>query len=185
MNLSSFQKTNYKERSLIVASFFIVGAIALLYLVIKPTIRDVKNLRLEILAQKIEIEKSINKEKNKSKLSSALKKIEPQLEQFNKIFINRDRDLEFITTLEGLADKHKLNQTISLDTRLYDSKKTYSIIPISLSVTGKFENIIQYLSSLESSSYYIKTTSFAMSKAESIDNETIINLNLSANTYWK
>jgi len=185
MNLNSLQEANYKQKSLFLISIFVFISFILFYLLIKPTIGDVKKIRLEILAQKIEIAKNINKEKNKSELGAKLKKIEPELEQFNKIFVNKNRDLEFITTLEGVADKNNLKQVITLNTDLFDSKKSYSIIPVTLNTTGEFENITQYLGALESLTYYMRIKSFSLGKSESSDSENLINLNLTIDTYWR
>lgn len=185
MNLNKVQNSDYKKKSMIITSLFLLIFFALFYFIILPTIDSVKKLRLEILAQKIEIEKSINKEKNKSVLGAKLKKIEPQLEEFNTIFVNKDKNLEFITTLEGIADKHKVDQAIILNTNPYSNKNLYSVIPVTLNITGRFENAIQYLHSLESLGYYIKITSFSLNKTESVDTDVYVNLNITADSYWK
>lgn len=182
MNLNSLQNTNYKQKSLIATGLFIALIFVVFSFLIKPTIEEVKNLRLEILSQKIQIEKSINKEKDKSILAAKLKKIKPQLEQFNKIFVKKERDLEFITTLEGIADKYNLSQSISLNTEAFNPANAYSVVPLTLNVSGSFENITHFLNSLESSMYYLQITSFSLTKTESKDS---MNMILKINTYWK
>jgi Tfp pilus assembly protein PilO len=185
MNLNNIQEINYKQKLLVLTSIFVLFIFVLFYFLVKPTIADVEKLRFEILAKKIETEKNINKEKNKSILGAKIKKIEPKLQQFDKIFVSINKNLEFITTLEGVVDKHNLDQTIGLNTKNYDDKKAYNVVPVTLSTTGNFKNITSYLNSIESLTYYLKITSLSMTRLESLDTQTNVSLNLTIDTYWK
>lgn len=185
MNLNKPNKTDFKRKSLILIIVYLVLTTVVFYFLVNPAIEDVKSLRLEILSKKIDIEKNINKEINKSELGAKLRKIEADIEKFNKIFINKDRDLEFITTLEGIADENNISQYISINTSTYNNENAYNIIPITLNATGNFENSMEYLKKLETSMYYIKITSLSLEKLEAADSQSKVKLNIGADTYWK
>ena len=114
MNLINFKILNAKQKNFIGLTAFLGLASTIFYFIILPTINDIKTLKADITAEKVNMEIKINRGKNMSKLSEKVKKIEPQMEKFSQIFINQTRELEFITSLEGIAKNNRVIQELDL-----------------------------------------------------------------------
>jgi Tfp pilus assembly protein PilO len=159
MNLINFKKINIKRKITLVIVVFLLASALIVYLIIINTINNIKQLRVNIITQEVGLEKEMAREKNINILSEKLDKIEPQMKKFEQIFINQNRELEFITTLEDIALSNKVLQKISLNLNAAKAEQTYKKIPLALNIQGNFYNILQYLTSLENLNYYINITS--------------------------
>ena len=187
MNLN---KLDNKNKIIALILIFLVYAILVLYLIIFKSITNIKSTRADILDQKINLEKNLIRDKNMAVLAKQLEMIEPKLDEFDQIFINSNRELEFITTLENIAGDSQISQKIILDPDSGNKKNIYKKTPLKLSVKGNFKNIMNYLAKLEALNYYINIKSLVMSKNSSSRPDAgplqnIINLEISADTFWK
>jgi Tfp pilus assembly protein PilO len=185
-------KLNIKQKILTISSVFLTVVFILTYFFIFASINNIKDLRINIINQKLDEEKKISKEKNMSALNEKLKKIEPELEKVNEIFLAHDRELEFITTMEGLASKNGVIQKIDLNTDSVTNMQQIKKIPITITVTGSFNNFNKYLSELENLRYYINVNAINLSSANngnanqnSSSGNNSVTAQISALTYWK
>ncbi len=198
MNLINFKKINIKRKITFVIVVFLLTNALIVYLIIIPTINNIKQLRVNIVTQKVDLEKEMAREKNINILSEKLDKIEPQMKKFEQIFINQNRELEFITTLEDIALSNKVLQKINLNLNAVKAEQTYKKIPLRLNIQGNFYNLLQYLTSLENLNYYINITSLEMTKEISSGSTLLptdssgakqiignISMAISADTYWQ
>jgi len=198
MNLINFKKINIKRKITFVIVVFLLTNALIVYLIIIPTINNIKQLRVNIVTQKVDLEKEMAREKNINILSEKLDKIEPQMKKFEQIFINQNRELEFITTLEDIALSNKVLQKINLNLNAVKTEQTYKKIPLRLNIQGNFYNLLQYLTSLENLNYYINITSLEMTKEISSGSTLLptdssgakqiignISMAISADTYWQ
>lgn len=192
-------KISIKKRLTASIVVFLSIVALLIGLLTIPAVNDIKKLRNEILNKKIELEETLVKEKNMSKLNEKIKIIEPKLEEFNNVYINENKELEFITTLEGVALKNNVKQTINLVTDSASDENGHKKIPLNLSVIGRFTSIMEYLTELEALNYYISIENFEISsennsvddgllkisdEESSLKNDRVL-LSISAFSYWK
>lgn len=181
-------------------SFFslLLFILFILYFIILPTIKTIKTIGDEIQAQRVDLEKKYIRGQNLKQLSENLKKIEPQLAKLDQIFINQNRELEFITTLEHVASENNIIQKINLGSLQPLSGQIYQKMPLQLSTQGNFMRQINYLATLEALNYYININSLELlsSPAQVVPivqsqenmqdiNQSNINMIISADTYWK
>lgn len=192
MNWGNLLKTNLRKKITASIIIFILIIGGLIYFVFIPTIRDIKKIRDEINAQRIDLENKYLKGKSLKKLSRNLKKIGGQGEELERVFINQGRALEFITTLEGVAGNHGIAQKINLlPSQNIKESQIYKKIPIQIAAVGNFADEVRYLTDLEALSYYINIESLELSTAPllapSPEEGTGGNVNLLivADTYWK
>ena len=192
MNLTSFKDIGLKQKIIANSALMIAIILGIIFFVIIPGLNSVKGLMENIISQKIELEQTMIKEKNNSKISEKIKKIEPQMSKFEQIFINQNRELEFITTLEDIANKNKVAQKISL-TPVLESGGNFKKTPLNITAKGEFKNIMEYLTGLESSNYYIniKSIELASSRARAPKDQdgyspnAPVNIKIFALTYWR
>lgn len=201
MNSAISKHLNTKQKNYLSLASFTLLAWLIYYFVILGAMTEVKRLRGDIISEKIKIEKNIAREKNMSELSDVVKKIEPQMEKFSQIFINYNRELEFITQLENIAAKNNVKPSLNLLSAEKDSEKTdnfYSKVPISIEASGNFDDLINYIIELESLKYYININKLDISSISSSRSQLLSSpdlpgaqtgnnytVSMSATTYWK
>lgn len=192
MTFNYFHNLDIKKKINILVGVAGLAVVLIVYFAILPFMEDIKELRAELITQKIDLEDKMNKDKNMANLNDSLKKIEPQLQTLDKIFINKNRELDFITILESIEKKNYVNQKLVINPVSEEDKNIIKTVPITIEATGQYKNIIQYLSDIEELSYYININTIDISsneKAELIMPGTTdmgnIKLSISANTFWK
>jgi len=192
---SKNKKINFLYRIYISIGIFGFTILLIFYAIALPTINEIEQLNKDILNQKIELEKKINREKNKTQLIENIKKIEPEISLLDDIFLNSNKELEFITILEGIANKHKVEQTINLSLTTTKQTSLHKVIILNVSVEGRYFDVLEYLKSIESLKHYINIYSLNINlQGPNIKNNTksIKNvgqqeakLNFEAETFWK
>lgn len=195
MLLGKYLKFNLKNKIAASVGGFLLVIFCLLYFIIIPTITDIKNMSGEIEEQRIDLEKKYIKGQSLKKLSDNLKSIEPKLDLLNQLFINKNRELEFITTLENRAGLNRLNQKINLNPPQAADNQDFQKADLQLLLTGKFSRLLKYLLDLESLGYYTNIKSLELSPArgqEAVSDEAaapdnLINVTMfiNADTYWR
>ena len=173
---------------------FVLIIFGLIYFIVAPTIVDIKTVGGEIEEQRIDLEKKYNNGISLRQLTENLKIIEPKLSLLDKIFINKNRELEFITTIENEANEARVSQKINLISPETTEKKEFQKNNLQLLTKGGFNEQLKYLMNLESLSYYINVKSLELSPADSnkeaeINNQELtsnrLNMLINADTYWK
>lgn len=189
MSLGNITKPGLERKILIInlTLFLIVGAIVIFAII--PSIKNIKEMRKEIEGQKIDLEEKYQRGQSLKKLSENLKKIEPQLEKLNLVFISKNRELEFITTLEDIASREKIEQKINLASGQSGGDGAYQKMPLQLFTQGTFKNQMNYLLALETLNYYINIKNLELSAAPlppgAAKQDVNISMMITADTYWK
>lgn len=192
MTLNSFQNLDIKKKINIIVFGISLIIILIIYFAALPAINDIKKLRADLITRKIELEDKLNKDKNMVDLNDRLKKIEPELLTLDKIFINKNRELDFITIIESIEKKNLVKQKLVINSVSTEDKNIIKTIPIKIDVSGQYRNILQYLSDLESLSYYININTIDIGTTEKLNpmapgdvSYGDINLSITADTFWK
>ena len=133
-------------------------------------------------------------------LSAKVKKIEPFADRLADVYINQNRELEFITTLEGIASENNISQSLNLNLDNSNPTSGYNTVPLTINASGAYNDLLAYLISLETMKYYINVTSWQFLSSGTVSsgppaldaNEQnpprttpIYTLRLAANTYWR
>jgi Tfp pilus assembly protein PilO len=196
MVFAKFEKFNLKNKITVSLVGFIIVFFCLICFIVTPTIKDIKSMSEQIEAQKIDLEKKYIRGHGLKQLAENLKKVQPQLSLLDQIFINKNRELEFITALENKANASRISQKISLSAPEATESQQFQKSNLRLYIQGKFDKQLEYLLNLESLNYYvnIKSLEFAPTSdvgANSQENQlpqnqgNNINMFISAETYWK
>lgn len=188
MDLNKLKNLSLKKRISLNLSVFIFFIGLILYYVVFPSMQDILNIRDQIDAQRADLEAKYQKSRSLKRLTSNLKKIELQFDRLDQIFINENRALEFITTLEGVANKNHLQEKINMDS--FDnvkSDKEFKRMPLKILTDGNFMDQVHYLAGLESLNYYIniKSLEFTAISKDAGGRPGDVEMVLTAETYWK
>lgn len=187
MNFNKLKNINIVQKITTNTVILLVLFGVVLYFGIFITLSAIENTRVEIIAEKIETEKRVNREQNMSSLISKLKKIENDLVKIDNVFIDKNSELEFITTLESVANYNNVTQGINLlpiDETVKENPKSI----VNIVAKGKYIDIINYMQDIESLNYYVNISMINISrvtKAQAEENNDEVSLNLNADVYWK
>jgi Tfp pilus assembly protein PilO len=180
-----------KEIYLLFAIFFIIISLILFFIII-PAIKGIKNLNEGIQAQRLEIEKRYIQTHSSRRITN-LSKIKTDLETLSSVFIKEDLELEFITALEKIALQNNLEQSIQLQPTNQKMAGQINVIQTQISLKGNFIDFLKYLQKLETLGYYININSINLN-TQSLKKETIspaqggagqISAVISGETYWE
>lgn len=127
----------------------------IIYLVILPTLFDIKKINETIYNERIGLEKKYIRGQLLKKTVEDFDKIKGQINYLSNSFLVIDKELEFITNLEKIASANSIEQTIALDINRIKKRENYKEIPITLEIQGNFIQTMSYLNDLEKLSYYI------------------------------
>lgn len=188
MNLNNFKNHNYIQKIISTTAMFLFFSALLYFFVFVPTVNDIESLRASIISQKLDLEKKLAQNNNMVKLSEKLKIIEPELDALDSIFINKNRELEFITTLEGVASRYNLSQSLKLSFDKQEIIQGHKKIPVNLEVSGTLNDVAGYLRELEKLNYYINPVNLQLSARdnnEAVNSNPRVSLSFNANTYWQ
>ena len=201
MSSNKLKNLSFKKKFSYLGLIFLGASLLIIYFALIPTLNKIKTKRSEIVTQKIELEQKLNREKNMASLSAKVKKIEPFVDRLAEVYINQNRELEFITTLEGIASVNNISQSLNLNLDNSNTASGYKTVPLQISASGTYNDLLSYLISLETIKYYINVTSWqflssgtTVSSGHSVPDDADQNppraiphytLRLAANTYWK
>jgi len=191
MEFKKLIKLDLRKRITLSVVGFFIFIFAVVYFVIFPSIRDIKNIKNEIESQRLELERRYVKGQSLRKMKEKLERAQEKIHVLDQVFIGQDAGLEFITALEGAAGKNGVNQKINLLSQTPVDNGFYKIVPLQLSSQGEISRQMSYLVSLETLNYYVNIKSLELSsgsrfaptgEAESAAN---VNLFVVADTYWR
>lgn len=169
---------NLEKRTLLILTLFFLGTIVIIGLLILPTISYIKNLSNDTGNLRDYLDKKY--ETNHSLLSykQRIEEHRAAIEEYKNYIFFKGDELQLITKLENLADHHQVNQKINNT----DLDKSGNAVHISLTITGNYDNVLQYLSKLEKEIYFSKIKNLHLSPGFSTatDNPqaTILNLDI-------
>jgi len=191
MEFKKLIKLDLRKRIAISIVGFFIFIFLIIYFVIFPSVRDIKNIKNEIESQRLELERKYVKGQSLRKMTEKLERAQEKIHVLDQVFIGPDAGLEFITALEGAAGKNGVNQKINLLSQAPVDNGFYKIVPLQLSSQGEISRQMSYLVSLETLNYYVNIKSLELSsgsrfaptgEAESAAN---VNLFVVADTYWR
>lgn len=197
MTLNNLLKFSLKNKIILSFFSFVLVVFSLVYFIIVPTIKDIRNIDKEIEGRRIKIEERYRRSLNLKQSMNNLKKIEPRLILLDQIFINKSRELEFITAIENEANDNQITQKINLKPPQAEENTKFQKSSLELNSKGKFDKQLKYLSALESLSYYINIKLLELTPTDSrkktkisdqespSQNDQTINMLINANTYWE
>jgi len=171
-------KLSIEKRTILVLTLFFLCIVIIIATIIFPTANFIKNLSddtgnlRQYLNKKYETNHSLLNYKQKIEDDKAA------IEEYKNYIFFKGDELQLITKLESLSDKYQVNQKINST----DLDKPGNIIHLSLTVTGNYTNLLQYLISLEKQIYFLQIKNAHLSPGFSTPTDNpqaaILNLDL-------
>lgn len=150
---------NFRNKIIILILLLIVGISLISLFVIRPTVKDIKEISLAINQEKENLEIKYQKGQLIKKATENFEKAKPLRNKLLSVFIPKNKELEFITTLEKISQEYGVNQKIDLKTEEIKEEKSIKILPLQISLEGDFTQILKYLDKLRKLNYYFNISS--------------------------
>jgi len=167
MNLINLNKLNAKKKIILSLIIFFVFAFLVSSFVVLSSINEIKNIKNDIIEKKIEIINYIKQEENSSSIIKKINDVKPGVEKYQEYYINKKDELAFITAFEKIASSHDILQKINIQFPETQQEVKESI-SLELNALGTYKNLLEYLSAIESSGYFISIKEVGLTKQNSI-----------------
>jgi len=163
-----------------------LALIIIIVFVVIPAIRDIRQLNKQIDGQRAQLESRYEKRLTIKNSIKNFNNLHPQIPGLlASIFLNSGNEIEFITALESLAEKNNLAQSINFDTKNgEDSLENKRKVPVEISITGDYINILKYISDIERLNFYLIIDHIS-SAPKTGDSFGAARTLLRGHTYWK
>ncbi|OGY47672.1 MAG: hypothetical protein A2840_00095 [Candidatus Buchananbacteria bacterium RIFCSPHIGHO2_01_FULL_47_11b] len=169
-----------RQRIGIIFAIVAILLIGVVVFIIWPTITDIRQISQSVYLERVDLEKKYLRGQLLRKTIEDFEKIKPERDRLNTIFLLTGDELSFITTLEQIAHNRQLAEH-KIDLQPARS----GFFPLRLTLSGTFEQVMGYVSDIESLSQYyiIDNLSVATSRIENGTEPAAIRLNLSGKIY--
>ncbi len=175
----------------------VIASVAIL--VIYPAMREIKTTAAEINKLKEELRQRQTPEYALKEVLTSYRRHEARINLLNRAAMNKSRELEFITALEDIAARYKVQQKIDIGNYQAFPNGAFSQMPLQLQLTGSFKDELKYLQGLERLPVYINIKQMSFSSASApvisnltaplaenvVDMEKMVNLIITADTFWQ
>lgn len=194
MILNKFKKLSIKNKIILSFLFNSLVIFLIIFFVIMPRVRFIKEKGDEILEKRRFLEEQYIKAKNFRETNEDMNLVDEDIDKLDEVFVDYNEDLEFVETLERVADENNVEQEISLDSKKEGEESEFEKIRLEISAEGSFFNVLNYLVSLETLDYYINISSLDINKTskqkdvrgeDQIDSLDKVFCKIVADTYWK
>lgn len=165
---------NIKRKITILVLIIIAITGLIIYFIILPTINDIQKISQSIYAEKVDLEKKYQRGQLLRKTIEEFKQIEPEKERLKSAFIVEGQELEFITTLETIANSFNLVQSLQLRPSQGKKEKNYYLLPLQITTQGNFTDTLKYLKKLEGLNYYFNSSAIKISGNNQNDSITLV-----------
>ena len=133
----------------------------IVYFIILPTVKDIKKITASVYAERLDLEKKYLRGQLLKATVENFEKVKDQLPLLAASFVAAGQELNFIQTLENIANRHQIDQDLKLNTEQLDKKTgDPATLPFSLTLHGTFGQTMDYLQDLERLNLYLIISEF-------------------------
>ena len=143
---------------------FVVGFLILMIVfVVYPAFAKIIAIKTEISQEKAQLEKKLSIGLNTKIIKEELETVEKSLSVLDSTVLNKGQELDILTFLENSAAKNKLTvKSLKPDFSHKTVGPSIDKISLALDVSGNFNDILRFLSDLDSSSFYLATDELSL-----------------------
>jgi Tfp pilus assembly protein PilO len=119
--------------------------------VIWPSVQTIRQTANSIYTEYEQLEAKHQRGHQMKFVAEEYRELEPVSQTLKAISLNVGDELRFITSLESLAKENNIEQTLRLSTdQIKPYGRRYQKLPLEITLSGTYPNILKYISSVES-----------------------------------
>ena len=154
-----------------------------------PSVKSILDLRDGIISENLKIEERYLRRQQIKKAVDTLQSAKASIGRLESLALREGRELEFINSLEAIAAETRMEQRIQLETvNQKNLSKWEREIPVSLSLTGRYTDLLTYLDRAEHLPYGIMIGGISIStpRAAAVSNpEGLVEARIDGVIYWQ
>lgn len=177
----TYNNLSYRNKIILLNSLGLGAVFVLIFFVFLPNVNKIKIIEQTITDKKLEFQRKADRLMQVPKVVLNLNEMEPRVNKIADNLIKKDEEINFITTLENLANEHGVVARMSIGEKKQAGK--FQKAPMQIFTQGEYYGLLEYLRSLEAIKYYSNITSIEFSTTGSGDG--LINLTVGLDTYWQ
>lgn len=144
---------NSTQKIIFNVTIMLLVALAILFLVIFPTAKNIQKTAEETSKLRNYLEKQYQQTLNTRLTKQKIEQIKTESSSFSTYLFKPKDTLKLIQTLEAIANKNKMSQ--SIDSSDLDKISTAKKIKLSITASGNYDNALKYLYDLETMEYFL------------------------------
>lgn len=162
-------KLNFEKQTILTIAIFTGICVAVIGGVILPTMNYIRRLNIETEQLRTYLEKKFENSRHMRTAVSRVEELKAVVSDYPQYLYQTGNELELITTLENIASKNKVQQKIA-NSNL--DQKNIKKIEISINVNGDYKNVLNYLTSIEASKYFLNVEKAQLTTSGASPNDT-------------
>lgn len=179
-------KNLIKNRFLVSASSFLLLLIAVIILIVIPSISEIRLIKNQVNEERERLEKLYTKGQIRRYVQKNFENIKNDAEFLDNVILKENQELEYITSIESLAEKNNISITMTTGEPQKKSEQSFSELEFIFSVSGSWKNIIKWIEDVELLPYYTNMSeiSITTNNQQEQNNRRVANATIKATTYW-
>ena len=146
-------RTSPRQQIIIIISALSIGVVLVVFLVLVPAIRQIRDVRRSITSTQNILEQQRNRTKHMRQAMNNLAEVKKTVADYELAAIRRGEELSVITTLERLAAEQRISQKLSAV--FSGGEVAVPFYTFSFMLQGDFAQIRAYIGALEALPYYV------------------------------
>jgi hypothetical protein len=143
----------FQQKIISLSVIFCLTVLAIVFLIINPLLKDVKESSEEFVFQKnLQTENQLKIE-NLKNAQIAYQAEQQKIQKINLLLIDKETPLDFIEFLEKMADDFELLIEISPGSFKKSKIESSASVNFHITLTGSFDNFSKFLEKLETSAF--------------------------------
>jgi len=175
-----------ENRFLVSTISFGLLLIALVVLIIIPSLVEIKIINKQVLEERIRLEKLYTKGQLQKNVKIAYEKIKDNLPFLDEAILKESQELQYITAIEHIATEENLEMEINIGESKKIAEQRFSSLRFSFVINGEWPSVIKWIEKVEELNLYtnIKEVSIAVRETEDPNISRQATLTMSADTFW-
>lgn len=175
--------SSLKNHFLLTTLIFIILMLIIIFFVIRPSWREIVSIDAKVIEQRIQLETLYTRGQLQKKVTEKYNEIKNEAAFLDEILLKENQELQYITSLESIADSLGLNLQITIGENQKLPVDGLSALPFSFVVSGNWRNIVSWLDKVESLPYYTNIAEITITSRPEDPERT--SLGITATTFWQ
>ena len=171
-----------KNHFLVTSISFGAALLLILFFIIFPSLKEINKINNEVFQERSRLETLYAKGQLQKKVLSKYNEIKDDALFLDEIVLKENQELQYITTLENLAETTEVNLDITIAPAKENFSPKLSALSFSFVVTGNWQNLLRWLDELEKLPYYTHISEVNVVGQSNNENNT--SLKIKAKTFW-
>ncbi len=155
----------------------------IIFFITLPTIKDIKKIGSSISLKQADLENKVAYSANDKKNKEDIKNAKELIKQTVNIFVLKDKELEYISQLESIANKNNITINVSSDFITQNINNNTKVLIFKIILNGSFLKILNFIKEMSLLPTYYNSDSITITDNSSTNNPDFVSVQLIGKVY--